>query len=212
MGEFDTKIKVLKNELSSLESRMETLFKKFCEEVAEFLTSWYEAQARDEVKRKSDVTIKIGKDQLAVLKQKISDLQKKVKDVVSDFLGKDSIWWHKSHGKQQYSYHGNRPPDIVEKALRLAAGLLAPILEDFGYFSKDGPEPLLWREWDSTGKYQLQSGRPYYPYGLEWSPQMKNFMREYDEAHIRCQEILAEISRLEKEKREKQSEDLWDSL
>jgi hypothetical protein len=212
MNEYDTKIAALNNEQTSLERRMEALSGKFCEATVGFLTPWYEAQARNEVKRNAEVTGKLGRDQLAVLKQKVRDLQENVSSVVADLLGKDSLWWHKSHGEQRYSYYGNRPPDAIDKAVRLSAGRLAPILEEFGYLTTDSTDHSVWREWDRTGNRHPHNARHYYPYGMEWSPQMRDIMAEYDKAHSRCLRIVEEIAHLEKQKREKQAEDLWDSV
>lgn len=212
MSDYEKKINDLKNELKSFETRMETISKKFFDETAQFLTSWYEEKARDEIKRNSEVTNKIGKDQLAFLKKKLRDLQEKVKDVVTEFLGKEDLWWHKSHGEQQYSFHGYSPPDIFRKGLRLAAGQLAPIMEEFGYFSKDDPEHYFWRDRDFKGIIPIESNQPYYPFMIEWSPAINNSIADYNEAHMSCQKILEDIKRLEKEKSQKQAEDLWDSV
>lgn len=211
MKEFDTKIASLENEQRTHELQMETLAAIFRDATSLFLVSFYESYAKGEVKRKADVTTTLGKEKLSILKQKLSDLQNNVRAIIDEFLMLDNLWWHKSRGEKMYGYYGNRPPEVLDKAVRLAAGRLAPLLEEFGYLPTKLSDNGVWREWDRSGNHHPSNARPYYPQSLDWSPDMKRIVAEYDKARTNCEHITRRILQLQKEKRENQAEDLWES-
>lgn len=128
------------------------------------------------------------------------------------FLKEENLWWHIKQGEQIYYYYGNRPPTSLDKAIRLVAGKLAPILENYGYLIAKPNSYDLWREWDSSGNTHPINARPIYPFSLDWSEEMKALIKQYGELVISAQKSTRNIEQIKNEKGQNQAQDLWNKI
>jgi hypothetical protein len=53
---------------------------------------------------------------------------------------------------------------------------------------------------------------PYYPDSYDWSKDMKDIMKKYNEIFKQAYSALSDIKRLNQTKLDKQATDLWDSI
>jgi len=214
MSDFDSEISELQKQEQALMVRMESAAASFRESVTSFLVSFYEERTKQEVTLQTDLTGRLGKAKLSELKQELSNLQESASTIVEELIGPDSLWWHKSDEVKSrehvyYSHVGNSPPEVLNKPVRQAAGKLAPLLEKYGYLPTSGER--MWRERDRNTSYTPTSARPCYPNFLEWSPQMKARITDYDKLLNEARSLSHRVSSLQRKKREKQATDLWDS-
>src|SRR5689334_18971347 len=147
--DFESEIQAAEAVLQVTVDQLEQIAQEFITATAEFFRSWYWEEAQDQVKRKPDLTKKLGVEQLSKMKAEVKALQDDAPNIASEFLNEDSPWWHRTRKEHMYyGFNGNRPPDMLDTPLRLALGKLAPILEKYGYISAQG-DPLTrisWRE------------------------------------------------------------------
>lgn len=206
---FEEEIKAAEECLEAIFEQMERMRQDFVTATVELVKPWYWSQTESLVKRKAEVTKKLGLEKLSHLKADVKVLQKDMASIVAEFLQDERLWWHRTQGDQSYYYHGNRPPDGLDKAVRLVAGRLAPILEEYGYLSTSLQDHEVWREWDQSGNYHPPDARPYYPYGFDWSEQMKALINQYEELYRKALDQAREIEGLKQEKAQSEAEDLW---
>lgn len=89
-------------------------------------------------------------------------------------------------------------------------GRLGSILDEYGYLKDaDFGRNEVWLEKDS---YYPHKPRPYYPYNIVWSKEMKDIIAEYSSAYKKGMTLRNEINTLIKEKKETGAKGLWDSV
>ena len=206
---FDVEIAAAEARLNGLTSRMEQIRQSFMSTTVEFVRPLFWEQTESLVKREAELTKKLGVEKLAQLKSEVKALQDNTESIAAQFLNEDRLWWHLKPSEQMYSYYGNRPPDGLDKAVRLIAGRVAPILEKYGYLSANLSEHGIWREWDASGNHHLPNSRPCYPYGLDWSDTMKALIQEYQRLHQDATRQANDVAKLKKAKEQSEAEDLW---
>jgi hypothetical protein len=215
MKDYDAEISALQEKKGVLLVNMETLAVTFRNAAVPFLASFYEGQAKEIVTRKTEITTSLGKERIATLKQAVNDLQQNAQAIVNEVLASDDLWFHKSNpdnmSHEPSYYFGHRPPEILDKGVRLAAGRLAPILEECGYLPTSNSDHGVWREWDRSGNHHPHNARPCYPTFLDWPASMKDAIVPYAELVKECRNISQRVALLQREKQQKQAEDLWDS-
>ncbi len=206
---IEEEIQAAERRLEATLTQMERIQQDFVAASVDLIKAWYWTQTESVVKREAEVTKKLGVERLSELKADVRALQEDTGKIVTEFLQDESLWWHRKQGEQSYFYHGNRPPDGLDKAVRLSAGRLASVLEQYGYLPADLQDHGVWREWDQSGNYHPSNARPYYPHGFDWSEQMRALIKDYEELHREAPRQAREIERLKQEKAQNEAEDLW---
>ncbi len=204
------------SELDALKQQMELVRQQFIQASAFFMARWFPAQARFQIESNAERTLSLEDNQLKELKEKVSALSNDAPDIAQRFLSDSKLWWHIEESENHYyDYNGNRPPDLIDKPVRLALGTLASVLEEYGYLkaqTSSRGDLDSWREWDKSGNYKLAGGRPYYPQAVDWSPEMKGAMASYDQKMKDAMRIRKGIKELESEKKKAEASKRWDSL
>lgn len=211
---FDELIEQKQTEIDNLKEQMETIRLKFVDETATVMSQWFQPKAKYILESDSDRSLKLKDNQFEQIKAKVKVLTENAQGITETFLSEPKVWWHMSQEEESYySFHGNRAPIRVDRAIRLGLGLLAPILEEFGYLKNQHGRGDLdsWREWDSSGNRKITNSPPYYPQGFDWSQEMKDTIKLYDEKVAEAKKIAREIVSLESEKKRTQISDRWDS-
>jgi hypothetical protein len=198
---------------------MQTVRQLFIKATGTFFSVWYNSTARQYVISGSQNTISLGKDQLAQLKLRLKDLTDNAEKYANEFLSADSLWWKLSpkdgdNYVSVYSQYGSKCPEIIGQPIRKGLGKLGVLLEEYGYkvatkAGSYGDEVSVWNN-KNVSPYPTNPV-PYYPDSLEWSTEMKDLMKKYDELCKQAHEAYSNIKRLEQSKIDKQAADLWDS-
>jgi hypothetical protein len=208
--------------LGTLCLSMENLKVQFIDDTALFAAKWYEETARQFIARYPDTTLSLTKEDLANLKTKVSDLVKNSKKIVQIALSNSDTWWHmlpnphasffqyEQLGNQQI---GNKYPEVVDNAVRRALGELGTVLEHFGYsvtttLKRYSGYPEYWFVTSEDEKAQTT---PYYPHSLDWSENMREILKEYNEIYKQAIILSNEIQKIIDEKKRREVLNLWDT-
>jgi hypothetical protein len=205
---FDAEMEATEKELEGIKSELESISRQFLLATAELVRHSYRQLVETLVKDKPKLTKRLGVERLSQLKVDLRELENNAQNAVSEFLDVDKLWWHRAEGDQQYSDLPQRHSDL-DKALMLAVGKLAPVLEKYGYLPTESTDPGIWREWDKTARRRALDARPYYPHRLEWSQSMKDSIQRYAALHAKGLETAAKLARLKEEKASREAEELW---
>ena len=220
---IDTIDLAISNEQEKLEkhkTEMQAVRQQFIKATGVFFMVWYNSTARNYVIRDSQNTLSLGKDRLKQLKVKLKDLTNNAEKLSNDFLSANSLWWHLSPKDEDnnvsvYSQYGSKVPEIIDQPIRKGLGILGILLEEFGYnvATKTGSyddEVSVWNN-KNISPYPTNPV-PYYPDSLDWSSDMKDLMKKYNEIYKQAQDAYSNMRRLQQSKVDKQAADLWDSL
>jgi hypothetical protein len=189
---------------------MRRVRKQFLNATINHITEWYWSFTVLKVTGEAETTKAISKEQLAELKAKVRELQEQTENTVIEFLSPEKLWWDMYTADQTYGFYGYRPPVDIDKAIRLTAGKLGPILKNFGYLDSQAD----WREYDRSGNYHPPNARPYYPYSYEWSSKMRTLIEKYESLRLRFLSIARISDSLHGESKSIHEElkELWDSV
>lgn len=219
--DFDSLTQKKQAELDVLKSSMDDMRLQFIRNTTAFIAEWYEENAKIYVTTNSNITLNLGKERLGEMKLKVNELAKNASKIASEVLANPKIWWHlEPHNGQEflspYSQYGYSFPDILDKPIRRALGRLGSILEEYGYGVKTKPTHAgipqsVWIEYTTDSTYPKPTAQPYYPLRLEWSQDMQDTVKQYNELYKQGIGLFREIENLQHQKKVKQSTDLWDS-
>ena len=212
------------NEQKELQSRkleMEEVRQQFIKASAIFIAQWFNVTAKQYVCTDSQNTLELGRDRLSSMKFKLKNLTENAEKIVNEHLADQSLWWHLSFkgedaSASSYLQYGNKCPAIIDKPIRKALGKLGVILEEYGYdvtTKTGGPARDDISVWNNKNEspYPINPV-PYYPNSVDWSMDMKNIMRKYNEIYKQAYDTYSSIKHLQQSKLNKQAADLWDSV
>lgn len=206
---FEAEIETAESQLEANIKRMEQIKQEFLSTTIEFIKTWYWEQTEFMVKHKPKFTKELDTQELSELKEEVKALQEDTPNIVTEFLQDESLWWHRKHSDQCYFFSENRPPNGLDRAVRLIAGKLASILEKYGYLTTKFQDDEVWREWDQSGNYHPPGARPYYPYGQDWPERMRTLTKQYEDIHREAVYRASEIEKLKEDKEKSEAEDIW---
>lgn len=206
---LESEISTATTQLELITSQAEQIRKDFIIETITFIHGWYWSKAEEIIKEKSQITVCLGVPNLSLLKKDVNQLQEQSSKIVNSFLLDKSLWWHLNLDTLPDLFSGHRINDPIEKAVRLAAGQLAPLLEKYNYLSTRDQDHELWREWDNSGNHHAPNARAIYPYQIEWSGRMKTLTTRYEELRKQTYPIIDTIKKLKSEKSRIEASDLW---
>jgi predicted DNA binding CopG/RHH family protein len=216
---IDTALTNEQKELDVRKLEMEALRQQFIKASAVFIAQWYNVTAKHYVCTDSQNTLRLSRAELSSMKIKLKDLTDDAERIANEFLSDHSLWWHLDPKGEDgyaspYMQYGNKCPDIIDKPIRTALGKLGVIFEEYGYDvtvkgggSDDGVS--VWNN-KNVSPYPINP-LPYYPDSFDWSKDMRDIMRRYNEIYKQAYDAYLEIKRLQQSKLDKQATDLWDS-
>jgi hypothetical protein len=217
---IDLAISIEQEKIEKYKMEMQTAHQQFIKATGVFFGIWYNLTARQYVIGSSQNTLSLGIDKLAQLKAKLKDLIDNSEKCANDFLSDNSLWWHLSPndekiGASAYSQYGSKVPEIINQPIRKGLGILGVLLEEYSYnVSTKGAnyedEISVWNN-KNVGPYS-NNPVPFYPDSLDWSAEMKDLMKKYNEIYKQAHESYSNIKRLQQSKLAKQAANLWDSL
>lgn len=203
-------------ELDMVRSRMETVRLEFIQATGAFVGAWYDKVAKAHVGLEPERTAALGSEKLSMMKKEVSELSERAGDIAKEHLSKPALWWHlvTHFEKHQMPVDYDNSKEI-DSAIRFILGVLAPILEEYGYLKEPTGEvedKNIWRESDEIGGYYLKNGKSYYPYVFVWSGEMKVTFDYYNTLLKQAMKVFNEIIELKLERGEQEARELWDSL
>jgi len=216
---FDIEIANKQTDLEALKSEMETIRQQFIKSTAFLIAQWYNETTTQHVSSNSGNTIKLGREKLSTMKAKIKELVDSADKIASDFLSEPSLWWHltpkdvERYSLSPYEQRGCRYPEVIDKQIRRALGKLGVVFEEFGYgiTTKGYPSATDFSVWNESHLHPYADPKPYYPYRFDWSNDMQNLMKKYNEVYKKALDVYSTINSLQLSKQTKQASDLWKS-
>lgn len=199
---FDQQIESLKGDITSIQNALDAHRQGFIRVGTEFTRNFYEETLKREVTNNHAITAKHGSDGIAKMKARLKELQDRAPTFLTEHVDKDVLWAHRSNDP---SYSHKK----VEESMRFCLGMLGEILEEFGYHDPKSREHA-WREYDASGNNKIMNGRRRYPYGLEYSRELKQAEQQYTSTLLRMAEKQKELRELVRKKGESEAADLWD--
>jgi hypothetical protein len=217
---IDTSITNLQKQLELDRLEMEEIRKQFIEASAIFIANWYSLTAKNYAFKDSQNTLSISRDKLASMKIKLRSLTDDSKKIANEFLDERSLWWHfapkiENNNSSPYMQCGHKCPEIIDIPIRKALGKLGVILEEYGYNinTKGGNSEDNVSVWNNKNVFPYPTNPvPYYPDSCDWSKEMKEIMKSYDEIYKKAYSEFSGIKLLNQSKLEKQAADLWESI
>lgn len=197
---------------------MEEVRKQFTKDTISFCGEWYKSTAENFVVTNPDKTKSLGLEKLKEMKAKVQELVQNSGTITNELLSDPNLWWHLSEFDDPfyfvYDEFGSKQK-LLDRAVRLAFGKLGTILEEFEYgvttSTYTSTDKAIWVEYDMTGNYRLPQGRPYYPYSIVWSTEMKSTIQRYNELYKKANGIHREILNLQRQKKSEEAKRLWDA-
>lgn len=203
----EEELHALEGSLGALKSRMASVSEAFIGHAIPFLIAWYDETVIRAIMQDPEHTEQLPAERLSALKAELRELQANATGVAGSLLRGDEAWWHKTPTEDAY-----RRERSLDKAVRLAAGLLGPILQKYGYLRARSRMPREeWLEYDSTGQHHPPNARPYYPYSMTWSDEMQTSSQEYGALVTEGEPLLSRIQQAKESIKRGRAKDLWDS-
>lgn len=201
----------VKKELSVCQSEMGPIRRKFLEATVEYLKSWCMEEAGALARRKPDNTKSLGKERLSQLKEELRSFQSQLSQVVDATVDVVDNWQVSSskHTRVFPSFSSDRAdfrlPYRLARAVRLAAGHLAPILIRYGYLSD-----VEWLDHDGGGRVHSNAEFIVPDWTLRCSEPMKEACMSYDRLAAKYYSLSQKIEDLERQKAESEAGNMWD--
>lgn len=201
---FDKEIQIAQRRLDAATNRMKQIRKEFFSASIKYFRHWYEQLTKDKVTSEAELTRELGINKISELKSEVNALKQNTEKIVSEYLNHESLWWRQNDPVQPSFL------EDVDNALRLIAGKLGIILENYGYITANPEDPSFWREWDKLGLNRPPDARPYYPHYLDLPAGMKNMTEEYEELIREKADYTHQVKKLKDSKAKSEAEAIWD--
>lgn len=205
---FDIPIAQCKSELAALESKCSDSRRKFVDAATGFFQTWYKLEAEQIAKTEYAVTLGLGEKREKLMAD-IASLGANARIATAKFIDTDDVWNSLVATRAAYSGSPVRPRELVT-AMNLIAGLLGPVMQEFGYLVEPGVF-VSWREYDATRTKKESELRSSYPGVLEWNETMNREIKLFLQSKYTANEKRAELKELEKQKNEKLALDVWNA-
>jgi hypothetical protein len=204
-------------ELSIIQESMEELKNEFIKKTISFASEWFKKTTKEYVTQYSEVTLGMKEEKIVQMKTKVNELMQNTEKIVWNELGKPALWWHQrprlNDSIEQYLQVADKYPEILDRAIRYALGRLGLILEEYRYNVTTNSNKTSYPEfWFDQSRGNNSSSIPFYPHLLQWSQDMQDFIRKYNNQYINAMALFKEIQRLKEEKEQRQALSRWDSI
>ena len=214
--EIDGLIETKQAELLPLCSRMEIFRGKFAKETVAFASEWYRKTAKDYIIKYPEVTLSLTEEKIALMKTRVNELAKDSERIVQAEFNNPALWWHLEphlhESIDRYQQVADKPPEVLDRAVRCVLGRLGLVLEKFGFrvtaSGYTGAYHEFWFERPVAGREAI----PCYPHLLSWSSAMEDTVREYAAQYVEAMKVYGEIQLLKEEKKKQEALTRWDSI
>ena len=215
--EIDVLIERKETELSPFCKRMEELKREFIEETASFASEWYRKTTKEYVSKYPEVTLAMKEEKIAQMKAQVYQLIQDTEKIVWAELEQPELWWHlrpRLHDSiDKYLQVGDKPPEILDRAVRHVLGRLGLIFEDYKFnVSARGISGSYKEFWFEHSPDNESFSVPLYPHLLAWSQKMQNAIRNYNMEYVEATAIFVEVQKLKQEKKRQQAMSRWDNI
>ncbi|HEU4702633.1 MAG TPA: hypothetical protein VFS37_09140 [Conexibacter sp.] len=211
-SERQARIDQTKAEQDAVREAMRTQASEWQAATARWLQAeWNEAALRAVREAPERVKELAAAGALGELKARIKQLEDSAEDLVREaFDDAEDVWshirgvafqgdWHPpSRNSHFYAFSGNRSPRVFDERVRRLKGCVYPLLYDAGLLDTE--------EW----RGRLGSSTFRYPYGLSWSSEMTERMREYSSSYQRFVALANELDKVQTGIAQGEAADLWD--
>jgi hypothetical protein len=215
-GNTDILIEEKEAELLPLRSRMEQLKEEFTKETVRFASEWYRKTANQYVAKYPEVTLSLKQEQISIMKSKINELTRNTEKTVTTTLDNSVLWWHMKPSLHdsidRYKQVGDKYPEILDRAIRQALGVLGVVLEEFRFHVTASGNTGTYQEFWFAQAVGNQHTVPYYPHLLKWTGEMQDTVREYNAIYVKAVAVHGEIQQLKEEKKRQEALKRWDSI
>jgi hypothetical protein len=216
--DFDRHIETKQAALEQAKAQMESIRQQFIGVATRLAGPWYQKQASSVVQSEHTTTSDLADDKLKSLKAEVANLVTNAEQPVAIAFGSTKLWWHlqsplpdldaaTTRGENNWRYrgYGHGPPETLQRALRFGLGALATILEKYGYLNTR-VRGLAWRESEGS------NSQPYYPFMVEWSPEMVESLEAYATKQDEADRLRQEIAQIMEKKKQAMAKARWDSV
>lgn len=207
--DYEKELDRTKKHLDDIKEKMEQVRLMFLSDATLFIAELWKKQVEIVVLHEHELTRSLGAEKLSELKGKLESLYQSAPDIVSRIIGDTEHWWHLNPRERFYFVRKNRLPEEFERALRLAVGYVASILEPYGYL-KENDGRSGWLEYDASGMHKRQNGQFYFPFRIETPRRLIEHAEQYAELHREAKNKEREIDRIMKEEESVKTKKLWD--
>jgi len=220
---IDAQIQEKEDELNPIVSRMDALRLQFINDTTQFAAKWFEETLKEYATKYPEIILRLSREKLSSMKAQLAVLVKNAGTPVNEALSIPGVWWHLkpviNDDCSQYEQLGNdnvgnRFPEKIDYAVRLALGELGVILEKYGFnVTTDPAKKSVYPEfWFSRPENGEKAAHPYYPHLLKWSEEMKDTMQKYNSLFKRAIVLFSELQNFKNEKRRREASELWESV
>jgi hypothetical protein len=215
--EIDDLIERKEAELSPLRLHLEEFRRQFTRETAAFASEWYRKTTKEYIIKYPEVTLSLTEEKIALMKAGVNELVKNTEKMVERELGKPNLWWHiEPHlheSIEQYRQIADKPPEVLDRAVRRVLGQLGVVLEKFGFHvTASGSNTEAYYEFWFERSVGAREIVPCYPHLLRWTDDMQDTIRRYNVHYMEASEIYGEIQQLKSEKKKLEALTRWNSI
>ncbi len=208
VAEIDERITGLEDSVARRVAKMEDVMARFVSATESFAAEWYRKTVQQAV---SDAYAKVNErtgEGLDALKADLEDAILRVPELVRERLDNDKLWDHRSERKSvstgvtgTYGPQGRGDEPSLNAAIR---GTLSPV---GALLRKHG---LLGDKTTSNWKGG-PTGTLVFPYGFDFSPEMKPILEEYSEDDRQLRHYRQELSELREAKGRAEALQRWEA-
>jgi hypothetical protein len=215
--DLDAQIECRAAELAPFLSRMETLREAFIEETVRFASEWFRKTVKEYVVGYPQVLLSLKEQEVMQMKAQVNELVKDTQRIVKTEFTNPKLWWHlKLHLNEStklYLQIGDKPPEILDRAVRHVLGRLGLILGEYKFNVSATGESFSYKEfWFDRPLEKGSVATPSYPHMLNWSREMQQIIQEYNLQFVKAVDVYAQLQELEQEKKKQQAMSRWDSI
>jgi hypothetical protein len=208
---FDREISDTESTIASLDQEMEATKELFIAASVDFLQNFWESRTIEFIKAEPGIAKELSRDKMSELKRAVMDLRDRTESHVRSIFSNDKIWWHEGDVRtyKPFEYMSKsefvkEPLDILDHPLKIVAGNLIGILEDYGFL-----KGRRWRLYSSGKQPPIDSNTPYYSDKWFWTPDMAARAYHYESLADKQRKATHKLAELKKEKEQSEAEDIW---
>jgi hypothetical protein len=215
--DIDSQIDQKEKTLLPLCTHMEEYKNRFIEKTIEFTSEWYRKTTKNYVSKYPEVTLNMREEKIVQMKAQVNQLILDTEKIVRAELEQPELWWHlrpRLHDSiDQYLQVGDKPPEILDRAVRHVLGRLGLIFEDYKFnVSARGISGSYKEFWFEHPPGNESVYVPSYPHLLAWSQKMQDAIRDYNMEYVEANAIFVEVQKLKQEKKRQQAVSRWDNI
>jgi hypothetical protein len=211
---IDQAIEKIDLEIAPLIQKMEEQKTQFITSTITFAIEWYKKTAKLYATKYHQVTLNMNESKMVQMKTYINQLIQNSQKTITEELNRPTLWWHKrpniNDSTDQYLQVDTRYPQILDNAVRHVLGLLGLILQQYGYNIAASGNTGSYNEFWFKRLPSTNQTLPYFPHLLDWSPEMQQTIRKYNQTYLQALSLYKEVHELRDEKKKQLALQRWD--